>query len=131
MKSNQGITLVETVFAMAILAVVLASLLQVVVNVQAAAVTNRSRSVAIEDARSVLERVRAARDGGTEVPAGIVRDFPVGEFNLPTASLPREQVTIAYENPNVTPLAITVTTQWRDLRGRALSETVSTLVDAG
>ncbi len=124
-----GLTLVEVVVAMGILAFAITAMLQVSVSHLLNGSINRHRTEAVLDAQLVLDDIRALRDTGVSVPVGLVEAFPAGALALDAATLPEEQVTIAYADPGAAPLEVTVTVEWVEMNGRPMNEMLTTMID--
>ena len=66
--------------------------------------------------------------GGGNVPGGITTLWPNSGVVAGVSSLPGEVVRVTYKSATADPLEVTVTSQFRDLRGRTLTVRVSTIL---
>ncbi len=147
--ATAGFSLVETVFAVALLLVVLTATADSLLNFYAALTVQEQRIVAIQQNISVLNEMRAERDSNPyDFPEPILLRWPQGTVieddpNTPITeritSLPEQTITINYVNEDGTPasvdnttnpLRVQVTSTWTDVRGReATALLVSVLTD--
>lgn len=126
MRQKKGFTLVELMFALAILIPV--ALIAVNVNSLMAGRVRTARliTIALHDANTVMERIRDTSDLGL---SQIVSSYPSGQAVSGFANLPNEAVVVQYPDPNANPLAITVSVEWTDsgrLMRRVLTSYVTT-----
>jgi len=128
-KETSGFTLLELTIAMAVFAILMAGTAQALISFYAAMHLQEQRHAAAEAAQSVLSDMRVVRDANPgNFPAAIVAQWPDGEDVTPVASLPGETITVDYADTTNNPLTISVRVQWNDLRGRVVSESVSTML---
>lgn len=120
-------TLVEVSFSVAILAVALVSVLGVLVQAHEANVINRSRVIAFDQARAVVDEIRNLQALGTQFPEGILEKVPVGKLPIAETVLDNAWRTVEY-GAKSDPLMVTVTVHWLDLRGREASVSLSSAV---
>lgn len=125
--ANAGMTLIEVTFATGILAVALVAVLGVLLQGHEANVLNRSRVIAFDEARSVIDSLRALRDTGAVVPDELLKRFPEGKVALSKEILGSAWRTIEYQ-ANTLPMTVTVTVHWLDMRGREATVQLSTAI---
>ena len=126
-RNDAGMSLVEVAFAMGILAFALVSVLGVVVQGHEANVLNRSRVLAFDEARSVVDGLRSLKDTGAAVPEVLMKYFPEGKSEVSSGVLENAWRSIEYD-ANSIPLTVTVTVHWLDMRGREASVQLSTAI---
>ncbi len=124
-----GLSLVELILALGILAFAITATLQVSVSLLENGSVSRHRTEAVLDAQTVLDDMRALRDTGVAVPADLVEAYPAGPLEFEFASLPGEEITVAYGDTSSAPLTVSVTVRWTDMRGRPMEETLTTIID--
>ncbi len=125
-KPNAGLSLIEMMFSVAILSVALVSVIGGIVTSYEANVITRQRTVAVEQARALLDEVRESRTLGAVVPLGIKELFPDGEQKLVSKVLKAATRTISYSTPAPGVLLVNVDVTWEDMRGRRATVTLST-----
>ncbi len=121
----------EVVLALGILALAITAMLQVSVGLLANGSISRHRTEAVLDAQAVLDSIRRLCDTGVAVPAELVEAYPAGPVKLESASLPDEEIRVTYAAPTAAPLQVSVTVRWTEMNGRAMEETLTTLIDRG
>ena len=125
-RNNAGLSLLEMMFAVAILSVALVSVIGAIVTSYEANVITRQRTVAIEAARTLLDEIRVARSEGATVPAGIKDRFSTDPRSLKNSLLSSATQTISYSSPFPGILFVNVEVSWEDMRGRRASVVLST-----
>ena len=126
-RDERGMTLVELMFAVAILLMVLGATAQSLISYYVALDLQNQRVVAIRHCTGVLSSIRAFRDANTgPFPDAITEQWPDGTEVAGVAALHQEAVTVAYTDSNANPLEVVVTSAWLDLRGRPVSASIST-----
>ncbi len=125
MNKKQGFTLIELMIALAIIVPVLLGAIGL--NVYVFRISERSRRVvvALEDAHTVIERIRNTSETSL---AQVATTYPSGQAVAGFNNLPSEQVTVTYPNAAADPLVMTVTVNWSDRQGtmtRALATQVT------
>ncbi len=128
-RESAGLSLVEVTLALGILAYALTAMMQVSGSVLVNGSINRHRTEAMLKAKTVMGEIRTLRDSGASIPQDILEAFPPGPIQENTPTLKGELVTVSYDNPNATPLFVTVTVQWTDMRGRVMTEPLSTVIE--
>lgn len=124
MKAAKGFTLIELMIALAIVLPVLLGSVGLNVYVFRAAETSRRGIVALQDAHTMIERIRNTSENGL---SQVTSTYPSGSTVSGFSNLPSEQVTVTYPNANADPLAITVTVTWADRQG-TMTRTLATQV---
>lgn len=127
MKNEKGFTLIEVMIAAAVMTISLFGLLSVSTLMAQHAQENFERSVAVQDAHTVIERMRNAAQSGS-FPSNVISSYPNNGTVTGFSNLTNETVTVSYVNTAVSPLDATVTVSW-NLRGvRATTEPLRTLI---
>ncbi len=127
-RNKDGFTLVELMVAMAIFSMVLGATAQALVSYYAALDTQDQRNTATRHCTTVLSQMREARAAAATFPGGITTLWPNTGVVAGVSSLPGEVVQVTYKSATADPLEVTVTSQFRDLRGRTLTVRVSTIL---
>lgn len=125
MERKKGLTIVEALFAVVILIIVLIPLLITYVNSYQAIALARELTIANDDAKDIMERIRALSFPNivTTFPNNSVAPGSIAGFYV----LPDEQVVITYPaGVNARPLVIEATVSWTTLKGTPRSETYRT-----
>ena len=127
-KNNAGMTLVEVALAMAVFAIVLGAMAQVLISYHTAMDMQSRRTRASQACRAILSEMRTVRNANpNNFPGSVTERWPDGhEFE--SDELPGYTIGIDYADPNANPLAVTVSTEWQDLRGRTIVSAVDTLL---
>ena len=114
MTNKQGFTLIELLFAVAIILPVLLGAVGLNVYVFRAAETSRRAMIAVQDAHTVIERIRNTSETSL---AQVTTNYPNSQAVSGFSNLPSEQVVVSYPNASADPLVITVTVNWTDRQG--------------
>ncbi len=114
MNGKRGFTLIELIISLSIIVPVLLGVIGLNVYVFRMNETSRRAVVAVQDAHTVIERIRNASETSL---AQVTTTYPSGQAVGGFSNLPSEQVTVAYPNASADPLAITVTVSWQDRQG--------------
>jgi Tfp pilus assembly protein PilV len=126
-KQERGFTLVETIIALFVTALVILGCVGLNILINKNSEEMNERTIALQNANQVIEQMRAASNTGT-FPDNVVTAFPDGGHPAGFAALPNEQVTVSYASATATPLDVTITVSWRSYAGRQSSETVQTYI---
>ena len=122
MRSERGVTLIEFMISMAILAVVALTSFYVLTSARQMSESNRARLLALNVARSALEQIK-------NTPLISVSTMSTSAL-IPT-NLPSGAITITTNPANVTAATtvatVTATVSWRGARNRQESLQVSTM----
>lgn len=114
MKNTRGFTLIELIIALSVIVPVLLGSIGLNVYVFRMTETSRRAMVAVQDAHTVIERIRNVSKTSL---VQVVSTYPSGQTVSGFSNLPSEQVTVTYPNASADPLAITVTVNWTDRQG--------------
>ena len=135
--SSEGVTLLELTIAVAIFVVAVGAAAQILVSFYVTMDMQSQRVVAINNCRSLLSDMRNLRDAfpnsatnPTNFQSAVLAKYPPGANLDGPAGLTGASVTVNYEdsNPTANPLAPTVTVEWRDLRGRTCTISLSSAI---
>ena len=132
---KKGFTLLELVFAMAIMIPLLLGIIGVNVYALHAGETSRSITTATQHAHTVIEQIRnKSRQGLSQAVAAYPNNQAFTSSALATALsiqqsnlLTGEQITVSYVDTNADPLAVTANVSWTDL-GRNMQRSFKTWV---
>lgn len=105
--------MVEVLVATAVISLALLAMLLANTSLQRSSGAAYERMVATQDAHRVIETMRNTASAGI-FPANVTAAFPNGAPVAGFNNLSNEQVVVAYANPALDPLDITVTTNWRE-----------------
>lgn len=130
-----GFTLIEVVLAAAIFAVAVLGVFGAFLGASALTEGSRNLTQAVEDARTVMDRMRSDLQSSTDV-ATFVANFPTTTYetwfeNQQTAeaaftNLGDEAVDVTYGDATDDPLEVTVEITWQERGGRERSTTLQT-----
>lgn len=124
---ESGITLIEMAVTIGVIAFTIMAVLVANSRVHSMAEASFERSVALQDANQVLERMRNTAMSGS-FPANVTNAFPnngnVAGFN----SLAGERIAVTYVNPAADPLDVTVTISWQENGVRPVNTALRTLM---
>jgi len=135
-NTPEGFTLIELMIALVVVSVVIVGYVGANIMAQRNTEDMHERTVAIQDANRLIERMRSAGRDAVSFPADLVAEFPqypdpITEFNEASQTekpvfnnLTNEKTTVAYDNPGENPLDATITITWKCYTGRACSEAV-------
>ena len=126
-RNDAGMTLIEIMFAIGILAVALVSVLGVLVGAQEANVMNRSRVFAFDEARAVIDQIIDLKASGAAFPDALIAAIPAGKTTLSSVALAGATRTVIW-GAKTDPMVVTVTINWNDLRGHAASVSLSSAI---
>jgi len=125
-RGNTGLSLIEVMFATAILAVALVGVMGSLVQSHEANVALRQQTVALEAARTALNEIREMRSSGVEVPDAIIKSVPETAIDVKIPQL--ENATRQYTFTKLSPglLQVEAIIAWRDMRGRPARASLAT-----
>ncbi len=121
---KRGFTLVELLLALMVTVPALLTLMGLIAYNTRVAETSRGIMAAMQDAHTVIERMRDVSEQGLDQ---VTTTYPDGEAVAGFASLPNEQIIVDYTDTGVDPLAVTVTVTWRD-RNRLMTRALTTQI---
>jgi len=126
--SECGLSLLELTLALALFTIVLGMTAQGLISYNVALLTQTQRTVALSECRSVLDDMRAVRDANPDnFPEAVTDRWPNGAA-VAGGPLRGQVRTVRYTDPEANPLEIEVRVQWQDLRGRPVSQSLSTVL---
>lgn len=124
-----GVTLIETCFSVAILAVAFVFVLGVLVKAQEANILNRSRVLAFDEARAVIDEIKDLKATGAAFPDGLLKALPDGKEVLTSVGL-KDATRVISWGAKTDPMVVTVTINWKDLRGHPLTVSLTSAIGA-
>jgi len=128
-NKNEGFTLVELVVSMAIFTAVLGATAQALVSYYAALDFQNQRNTAIRNCTAVVSQMRQVRDDNPgDFPDAITDAWANNAVIDGAGTLPQETIDVTYVDANVNPIQVTVRSQWRDLRGRPMTVSITTML---
>lgn len=130
-KCERGISLIEIMFSIAILRVALLAVISMVVQAYEANLLNRNRAAALDEARGILEEIRAFRlevDSDEDFQEQLLKAFPEGRRRYASPVLAEAARVIGYDGLEKDPITIDVEVQWLDIRNRRMQVTLSTFL---
>lgn len=127
MNNQKGFTLIEVMITAAVVVFVLVGFMGTNSAMQQATDSSFERTLALQDANQVIERIRTAAATGT-FPANAVTAFPDNGTVAGFTSLTGETVTVTYGNATANPLDVRIQIQWLENGRRAVRAHLRTLV---
>ncbi|OIO38905.1 MAG: hypothetical protein AUJ75_02095 [Candidatus Omnitrophica bacterium CG1_02_49_10] len=125
LHKNKGFTFTEVMIAVFVLLVALVSLLGAMYHFYLLSETLKERSIAIGDARKVLENIREA--SYSSLPSVTGADWAGWALNNGCDQLNAEEVSVVFADTSSDPLEVTVSVEWIQ-RSRPRSIEITTLV---
>lgn len=122
---KRGLTLVEAVIAMAVVALAILACIAANIKVQHSAEATFERMAAIQDAHQVLEQMRNAANNGS-FPTNVTSAFNGNVTGF--SNLSDEQMEVTYADANANPLDTTVTVTWQENGLRTVSKSLRSLI---
>jgi len=127
LSHSSGFTMVELMIALFVAALAIVGYIGGNIAIQRHAEELHERTVALQDANQVAERMRSAARTGN-FPANLVAAFPdngaIAGFN----NLTNEQVTVSYVNTTADPLDVTVSVNWQSYARRQSTASLRTYI---
>lgn len=124
-----GFSLLELTIAMALFAVALGSVAQVLISASGTITLQQQRVIASRDCQALLSDIRAFRNTNTGAfPDAVVAAWPSNRAALGNWGLPGQTMTVTYANAAANPLTVTVTARWRNITGQPAVLTMSTIL---
>lgn len=124
-----GFSLLELTIAMALFAVALGSVAQVLISASGTITLQQQRVTASQDCQALLSDIRAFRNTSTGAfPDSIVATWPNNGAVQGNWRLPGQTMTVTYANTASNPLTVTVTARWRNIDGQPAVLTMSTVL---
>lgn len=111
LKHQKGFTLIELMIALLVATLAIGGYIASNIVIQRNADSAFERTVALQDANQIIERMRSIAQSGT-FPANVTAAFPQNSTVSGFLNLTNEQVTVSYADPAVNPLDATVTVVW-------------------
>lgn len=126
-RAGKGLTLVELLIVSLVLVVTIGALLVVFVNALNQIVLAKEISIATDDLRDILEKIKATPF------ANIVTQYPDGSLIAASVIggfiLPNESISISYpRGTNADPLEVNATVTWLSKDKRVRTQSYNTLV---
>jgi Tfp pilus assembly protein PilV len=129
-QSQKGLTLIEAMITVAVIVVAFLGILGTNIFIQQTTEGFFERTLAIQDANQVIERMRsAANEAGVEFQASVQTAATNAAESV--SSLPDshdEVITVTYEDETANPLEVTVTVAWNERGQRATSAVVRSFI---
>ena len=134
-RGDRGFTLVEITISMGIFAVAIIGVLLMLVAAQAMEQEAKNMTQAVQDARTILERIRLDVEVNANMttfadayPASTYEGWVTNQQAAETefVNLQDEVVDVTFANPGADPLDVTVEVGWTDRGGRQRSTTLQT-----
>ncbi len=123
-RDRKGFTFIEILFSLAVIIPVLLGIIGITTYSLRIADTARTTTTAVQDAHTVIERIRNTSTNGLNQ---VVATYPTGQAVAGFNNLTNEQIVVTYPNAAADPLAITVTVTWSD-QNRNMSRSLWTQV---
>ncbi len=122
----------EVTFSVAILAVALLSVIGMLAQAHEAVVLDRHRTMALDEARGLLNEIRVAKGTGIRSLEEVVKQFPAGLYKVKYASaLESPRLELSYLRNRLDLVQeVTATVQWTDHRGRPMEVALTTVLGA-
>ncbi len=127
LKNQKGFTVIELMVSLFIVTLAIAGYIGANVFLQRNADEAFERTVAVQDAHRVIERMRNTAQTGT-FPGNVTAAFPQGAAVAGFTNLTAEQVTVTYVNTTANPLDATVAVTWTSVTRRAMTTALRTLI---
>lgn len=127
LKREDGFTLIELMITVLVVVLALVGYVGANIAIQQTGEGTFERSVAMQDANQVIERIRNTAASG-QFPDDVTASFPNGDTVDGFDTLTNEQVTVSYADPDADPLDVTVNVSWLGNGRRPVSAALRTYV---
>lgn len=124
--SERGFTLTELVIAAAVMVIAILSMMQSSFSVMNVSQASYQKSVAMQDANTLLENMRDLAATGT-FPANVTGTY-ANNSTVSYSNLPSETATITYASSTANPLDVRVTVSYLENSVRSTSVTVRSYI---
>ena len=125
--NQSGFTLIEVAITMAVVLLALIGAIAANTRLHQTGSAAYERSVAIQDANQIIERIRNTASSG-QFPGNVTTAFPNNGQVAGFSGLTNEQIIVSYVNTSADPLDVSVTVNWHENGVRNVSQTLRTLV---
>jgi type II secretory pathway pseudopilin PulG len=126
-RAGKGLTLVELLIVSLVLAVTIGALLVVFVNALNQIVLSKELSIATDDLRDTLEKIKATPF--TNIVVQYPNGSPIAASVIGGFILPNESISISYpRGTNADPLEVTATITWLSKDKRTRTQSFNTLL---
>ena len=126
-KGQLGFTLIELMIAMVVTVLALVGFVGAGVAVQQGDESAFERTIALQDANQVVERMRNTALTGN-FPTNVVAVYPNNGLVAGFNGLTNEQIRVVYANTAANPLDVTVTVTWLERGRRAVNTSLRSLL---
>lgn len=127
LRSEDGFTLVELMFAILVVGMTLLAYMGGNVAISQTAEQSHEKMVAFNDAMRLVELMRATAQSGS-FPSNVVTAYPNNTATLSLTNLTSETITQSYVSTTADPLDVTVTVSWSSRGIRTLTKSIRTLI---
>ena len=124
---QSGFTLIEVSITISIVILALLGAMASNTALHQSSTSAYERSVAIQDANQILERMRNTASSG-QFPGNVTAVFPNNGSVAGFTNLTNQQVVVSYVNPSTNPLDVSVTVSWLQNGLRNTSTSLRTLM---
>ncbi|MFH1777912.1 MAG: prepilin-type N-terminal cleavage/methylation domain-containing protein [Candidatus Omnitrophota bacterium] len=124
--TNNAFTLIELMIACTIMIITIVGIFGVYQNCGVLNESARNLTVAINDARIVLERMKTLVESSLSNVTG--QDWTVWAASNGCNTLNSEQINVSYNSITSDPIQVTLTVTWQELSGRNRNYSISTLL---
>lgn len=125
-------SLLEITFSLSVLTVALVSVIGMLAQAHQAVVLDRHRTMALDEARGLLNELRIDKGVGLESIEELIKSFPAGRYEIKHADgLDNARLELEYLRGRTDLMQeVTATVSWSDHRGRQMEVALSTLLGA-
>lgn len=126
-REERGFTLVEVMITMAVSVLFIGFLLGSNILIQKANTISHQKTLALQDATQVLERIRNASENGL-FPNNVLAAFPNNGTVAGFSNMTDETVQVRYVSTTANPLDVQITVNWTDESNHPVSYSLNSLV---